>query len=51
MNVCDRIGVMCRGRMGEIRAARDWTEEEVMQCATGTGTTKGDLRSPSGVST
>ena len=49
MNVCDRIGVMCRGRMREIRAAKDWTEEEVMQCATGTGTTKATA-SPAGVS-
>jgi ribose transport system ATP-binding protein len=36
MNVCDRIGVMCRGRLREVRAAGDWTEEQVMQCATGT---------------
>src|SRR5205823_14518967 len=36
MNVCDRIGVMCRGRLREIRAAADWTEEQVMQSATGT---------------
>ena len=35
MGVCDRIGVMCRGRLREVRAASDWTEEEVMQCATG----------------
>jgi ribose transport system ATP-binding protein len=35
MNVCDRIGVMCRGRLREVRAASDWTEEQVMQCATG----------------
>ena len=35
LNVCDRIGVMCRGRLREVRAAKDWTEEEVMQCATG----------------
>jgi ABC-type sugar transport system ATPase subunit len=36
MNVCDRIGVMCRGRLREVRAANDWTEEQVMQSATGT---------------
>jgi ribose transport system ATP-binding protein len=36
MNVCDRIGVMCRGRLREVRAAKDWTEEQVMQSATGT---------------
>jgi ribose transport system ATP-binding protein len=35
MNVCDRIGVMCRGRLREVRLAKDWTEEEVMHCATG----------------
>src|SRR5262249_5321756 len=38
MNVCDRIGVMCRGRLREVRAAKDWTEEQVMQSATGTNT-------------
>ena len=42
MNVCDRIGVMCRGRLREVRAASDWTEEEVMQCATGTRSAAGD---------
>jgi ribose transport system ATP-binding protein len=36
MNVCDRIGVMCRGRLREVRPAKDWTEEEIMQRATGT---------------
>lgn len=40
MNVCDRIGVMCRGRLREVRAAKDWSEEQVMQCATGTAVTK-----------
>jgi ribose transport system ATP-binding protein len=35
MNVCDRIGVMCRGRLREVRSAKDWTEEMVMHCATG----------------
>jgi ribose transport system ATP-binding protein len=33
MAVCDRIGVMSRGRLREIRAAPDWTEETVMACA------------------
>jgi ribose transport system ATP-binding protein len=33
MAVCDRIGVMSRGRLREIRAAQDWTEETVMACA------------------
>jgi ribose transport system ATP-binding protein len=33
MAVCDRIGVMARGRLREIRPARQWTEEGVMACA------------------
>ena len=35
LNVCDRIGVMCRGRLREVRPAAKWTQEEVMQYATG----------------
>ena len=35
MNVCDTIGVMCRGRLVEVRPADQWTEEEVMHRATG----------------
>ena len=35
MNVCDSIAVMCRGRLVEIRPARQWTEEDVMRRATG----------------
>jgi len=35
LNVCDTLGVMCRGRLREVRPARDWTEEEVMHVATG----------------
>ena len=31
--VCDRIAVMSRGRLREVRAARDWTEESIMTCA------------------
>jgi ribose transport system ATP-binding protein len=31
--VCDRIGVMSRGRLREVRAAADWTEEDVMVAA------------------
>jgi ribose transport system ATP-binding protein len=31
--VCDRVGVMGRGRLREIRAAGDWTEESVMASA------------------
>ncbi len=31
--VCDRVGVMARGRLREVRPAKDWTEETVMACA------------------
>ena len=31
--VCDRVGVMSRGRLREIRPANEWTEETVMACA------------------
>jgi len=35
MNVCDTIGVMCRGQLVEVRPAAEWTEEDVMHRATG----------------
>jgi ribose transport system ATP-binding protein len=31
--VCDRIGVMSRGQLREVRATRDWTEEAIMSVA------------------
>ena len=31
--VCDRIGVMTRGRLQEVRSADQWTDEEIMRCA------------------
>jgi ribose transport system ATP-binding protein len=31
--VCDRLGVMVRGRLREIRPRGGWSEEEVMACA------------------
>uniref|UniRef100_A0A7C4QIZ9 Sugar ABC transporter ATP-binding protein n=1 Tax=Schlesneria paludicola TaxID=360056 RepID=A0A7C4QIZ9_9PLAN len=31
--VCDRIGVMSRGQLKEIRPAREWTEEAIMNVA------------------
>ena len=31
--VCDRVAVMSRGRLREIRAAADWTEEQVLAVA------------------
>lgn len=35
MAVCDRIGVMSRGRLQELRPVSEWTEESVMACAIG----------------
>ena len=35
LNVCDRIGVMCRGRLREVRPAAEWNAEDIMHCATG----------------
>jgi ribose transport system ATP-binding protein len=34
--VCDRVGVMARGRLREIRPVADWTEDSVMACAIST---------------
>ena len=34
--VCDRVAVMSRGRLREVRPAREWTEEAVLQAAVGT---------------
>lgn len=31
--VCDRIGVMARGRLREVRRTADWSEETIMSCA------------------
>jgi ABC-type sugar transport system ATPase subunit len=31
--VCDRVGVMSRGRLREIRPVGEWTEETIMACA------------------
>ncbi len=33
--VCDRVGVMSRGQLREIRPVADWTEEEVLTVAIG----------------
>lgn len=38
MAVCDRIGVMARGRLREIRPTDAWTHESIMACAV-----RGDL--------
>jgi ribose transport system ATP-binding protein len=37
--VCDRIGVMARGRLREVRPTNEWTEDQVMACAV-----RGDAR-------
>ncbi|HTM54724.1 MAG TPA: sugar ABC transporter ATP-binding protein [Pirellulales bacterium] len=33
--VCDRIGVMARGRLREIRPVQEWTSESLLSCALG----------------
>ncbi|HEY2509943.1 MAG TPA: sugar ABC transporter ATP-binding protein [Polyangiaceae bacterium] len=35
LGVCDRIAVMCRGRLGEARPAGGWTEHALLEEATG----------------
>ena len=35
LGVCDRIGVVHRGRLGEIREASEWTEHDLTVAATG----------------
>ncbi len=35
MAVCDRIGVMARGRLRDLRPVADWTAEGIMSCALG----------------
>ncbi len=33
--VCDRIAVLARGRLHDVRPAADWSEESLIQCAIG----------------
>lgn len=35
LEICDRVAVMERGRLREIRPADEWTEESILQCAVG----------------
>ncbi len=35
LGVCDRIAVMCRGRLTQSRPAADWDERQLMMAATG----------------
>jgi ribose transport system ATP-binding protein len=33
LGVCDRLAVMCRGRLGAARTVADWTPESVLEAA------------------
>ena len=33
--LCDRIGVMCRGELTEVRPVEDWSEPEIIRAALG----------------
>ena len=35
LGVCDRLAVMARGRLSEIRSIHDWTADQIMTRATG----------------
>ncbi len=35
LSVCDRVAVMARGRLREIRPAREWTGASILSCALG----------------
>jgi ribose transport system ATP-binding protein len=35
LGVCDRLAVMARGRLSEVRPAAEWTPEQIMACAAG----------------
>jgi ribose transport system ATP-binding protein len=35
LSVCDRVGVMARGRLREIRPADEWTSSSILTCALG----------------
>jgi ribose transport system ATP-binding protein len=35
MGVCDTIGVMCRGRLAEVRPVSEWTEHSIISAAIG----------------
>jgi ribose transport system ATP-binding protein len=42
LGVCDRIGVMCRGVLTEIRPANEWTEHSIISAAVGAGALSAD---------
>jgi ribose transport system ATP-binding protein len=35
LGVCDRIGVMCRGELSEVRPVADWSEQQIILTAVG----------------
>ena len=35
LGVCDRIGVMCRGELSEVRPVSDWSEQQIILTAVG----------------
>ena len=35
LGVCDRIGVMCRGELSEVRPVSDWSEQKIILTAVG----------------
>ena len=35
LGVCDRIGVMCRGELSEVRPVADWSESAIIRAAVG----------------
>ncbi len=35
LGVCDRIGVMCRGELSDVRPIDDWSEQEIISTAVG----------------
>jgi len=41
LGVCDTIGVMCRGVLGEVRPVADWTEHSIISAAIGAGSISG----------
>ena len=40
LGICDRIAVMCRGRLGAALPAAAWDERKIMAAATGGGETE-----------
>src|SRR6185436_17064674 len=41
LGVCDTIGVMCRGRLTDVRPAAEWTEASIISAAIGQSDTAG----------